>query len=77
MSLQFPPVQLLLLSEQLNNAVVVLLVGHDSLDLQFVSKEILNLVDIGKVQMMRLELFLVFIPGLVIFVEQERHLLSI
>ena len=48
--------QLLLLSEQLNNAVVVLLVGHDSLDLQFVSKEILNLVDIGKVQMMRLEL---------------------
>ena len=69
--------QLLLLSEQLRHAVVVLLVGHGSLDLQFGSKEILSLVDIGKVQMMRLELFLVFIPGLVIFVEQERHLLSI
>ena len=74
--MQFPAVQLLL-SEQLKHAVGVLLVKHGSLDQQFGSQNILSLVDIGKVQMNRLELFLVFIPGLVLFVEQQRHLLSV
>lgn len=75
--LQFAAMQLHLLFEQFRHAVVVLLVGSSSLDLQFGSKQILSLVDVGQMQMMGLELLLIPIPGLILLVKQKRHLLSV